>query len=112
MGGLYYSISIAKTLVPFKVSVENFGGGYGSEITLEKFTSDQANFDVNFGVNGISKTQVDFEVDAPTIQTRYQENGKILLSGKTTDEKLFSIQYLANGSLDSTYASNGIRGPH
>lgn len=68
--------------------------------------------DNSFGINGIVKTRIGNGADAAK-SIALQKNGKIVIAGSTrvsttTKDDLLAVRYNENGTVDSSFAVNGI----
>ena len=80
-----------------------------SGIAMVRLNTD-GSIDSTFGVNGIVRTPIGTVAEAKSIKT--QSDGKIVIAGMTDTLGSFGkgliVRYNSNGTLDNTFASNGI----
>lgn len=106
----YFDIAYGvKTLTDNKFYVcgaTNLTSSSPSLFLLAKLNYD-GTLDTGFGSNGYVTTSVVGSIgEAYDIDT--QQDGKILLSGSSTSN-FYVVRYLTNGTLDNTFATNGIK---
>jgi len=85
-------------------------GGFAHPVTNEDYAlarlMPDGTLDTSFGAAG--KVTTDFDVDQQVIQAvKVLPSGKIVAAGHDTDGTFGIVQYLANGSLDTTFGSGG-----
>jgi uncharacterized delta-60 repeat protein len=95
-----------------KIVVAGISGDYGdTEITVVRYTAN-GELDPAFGSGGIVKTAVVPDTHNWGNDVAIQPDGKILVAGTVwneTDYDFVLLRYDINGSLDNTFATNGIK---
>lgn len=84
---------------------------YAKDFALVRLSSN-GTLDTSFGVNGKVITTVDSNYSDAITQLALQSDGKIVAGGFTSFEvahKMAVARYLPNGSIDTTFATNGIK---
>lgn len=109
------SIAIASDGSIFSSGYHSLGGGSDVyRLTVSKHNSN-GSIVSSFGTNGLVYTEVEYS-EFP-IDITLQPDGKILTAGSTYmghtpngpgDHRSFIVRYLANGTIDSSFATNGI----
>ena len=75
---------------------------------MVRLTAD-GNLDSSFGINGIVKTDIPNQGNDIPLAIVVQNDGKILQAGTCKNSKIMALsRFNTNGSLDSTFANNGI----
>ncbi len=83
---------------------------YAKDFALVRLLSN-GSIDTSFGVNGKVITTVDSNYSDAITQLALQSDGKIVAGGFTSFEvahKMAVVRYLSNGSIDTTFGTNGI----
>lgn len=83
---------------------------YAKDFALVRLTSN-GTLDTNFGVNGKVITTVDSNYSDGITQLAIQSDGKIVAGGFSsfeTNTRMAVVRYLSNGSIDTTFGTNGI----
>jgi uncharacterized delta-60 repeat protein len=83
---------------------------YAKDFALVRLSSN-GTLDTTFGVNGKVITTVDSNYSDAVTQLAIQSDGKIVAGGFTsfeTNTRMAVVRYLSNGSIDTTFGTNGI----
>ncbi|MNU79834.1 hypothetical protein D3C71_694510 [compost metagenome] len=109
------NLTIASDGSIFSTGYHSLGGGSDVyRLTLSKHNSN-GSLASNFGTNGLVYTEVEYS-EFP-MEIVLQQDGKILTSGSTYlgptqigpgDHRSFIVRYHPNGTIDSSFATNGI----
>ena len=90
-------------------SLNTTGGITPSDFALARYTTN-GNLDISFGTNGLVKTNVGGADQINALQLL--SNGQLIAAGflrnSAYDDSIVIVKYNSNGSIDNTFANNGV----